>query len=294
MTADGYGVYSEIKFHGTMAQKRLIMPVIRDAFEMTPLNSPAITRTIPIQGVRASLPILGKTPVDSQIREFEHSTTKGADLSKFDMHIFKDRIKLAVSDEAEMEVGAAGLGSMMKMQQDQNADVLAENLNTLIAEQLNTTPQDGGDLGNWTTAKPTLALSKMAIKMGIYKPTAFVMGTLAAEYYSDAVGDKAAVSNIGEWKNAMLMHPTLGVPVYSSTDIDALDDTSGNRYVFGVSSRVPGVITVPGAIKAHSEYDADLGAEVHTFNIWRTPFSNIRQNSDNLNLGVIRGIMKEA
>lgn len=161
MTADGYGVYSEIKFHGTMAQKRLIMPVIRDAFEMTPLNSPAITRTIPIQGVRGTLPIMSNTPVESQLKEFEHSTVKNAGLSNFDLHIYKDRVMLAVSDEAEMEVGAAGLGSFMSLQQAQASDALASNLNKLIAEQLNTTPQlfgTTGALGNWsaTTAKPTL------------------------------------------------------------------------------------------------------------------------------------------
>lgn len=298
MTADGYGVYSEIKFHGTMAQKRLIMPVIRDAFEMTPLNSPAITRTIPIQGVRGTLPIMSNTPVESQLKEFEHSTVKNAGLSNFDLHIYKDRVMLAVSDEAEMEVGAAGLGSFMSLQQAQASDALASNLNKLIAEQLNTTPQlfgTTGALGNWsaTTAKPTLQLGKMAAQMGIYRPTAFVMGTLAAEYYTDYVGDKSAVANISEWKNAASMHPTLQVPIFASTDIDNLD-ASGNLWVYGVTNRVPGIITVPGAIKAHTEYDADLGAETYTYNIWRSPFSNIRQTSDNLNLGVVKGIVSEA
>ena len=298
MTADGYGVYSEIKFHGTMAQKRLIMPVIRDAFEMTPLNSPAITRTIPIQGVRGTLPIMSNTPVESQLKEFEHSTVKNAGLSNFDLHIYKDRVMLAVSDEAEMEVGAAGLGSFMSLQQAQASDALASNLNKLIAEQLNTTPQPFGTtgaLGNWsaTTAKPTLQLGKMAAQMGIYRPTAFVMGTLAAEYYTDYVGDKSAVANISEWKNAASMHPTLQVPIFASTDIDNLD-ASGNLWVYGVTNRVPGIITVPGAIKAHTEYDADLGAETYTYNIWRSPFSNIRQTSDNLNLGVVKGIVSEA
>jgi hypothetical protein len=281
-----------------MAQKRLIMPVIRDAFEMTPLNSPAITRTIPIQGVRGTLPIMSNTPVESQLKEFEHSTVKNAGLSNFDLHIYKDRVMLAVSDEAEMEVGAAGLGSFMSLQQAQASDALASNLNKLIAEQLNTTPQlfgTTGALGNWsaTTAKPTLQLGKMAAQMGIYRPTAFVMGTLAAEYYTDYVGDKSAVANISEWKNAASMHPTLQVPIFASTDIDNLD-ASGNLWVYGVTNRVPGIITVPGAIKAHSEYDADLGAEVHTFNIWRSPFSNIRQTSDDLNLGVVKGIVSEA
>ena len=235
------------------------------------------------------------TPIASQLDEFEHSTTANANLSTKDIRIYKDRVSLAVSDEAQMEVGAAGLGSFMQLQQVQSADVQADNLNKLIAAQINTTPQlyNTGDAGNWASVKPTLAVSKMAIAMGIYKPTAIVMGTLAASYYIDAVGDKSAVANIGEWKNAAATHPTLGIPVFSSTDIDNLD-ASGNKMVFCVSNRVPGVITVPGAIKAHTEYNADTGAEEYTYNIWRTPFANIRQNSASLNLGVIKAYMSES
>ena len=293
MTADNYGIYSEVKFYGTLKQKRLIMPIIRDSYENTMLNSPAIAKTLPIQGVRGSLPIVGKTPINSQLKEFEHSLVKNTNLSDYEIRIFKDRIQLAVSDEAEMEVSAAGLGSMMRIQQEQNADVLSENLNKLIAAQLDTTPQLFEALGNWSSVKPTLQLTKMANQMGVYKPTAFVMGSLAAAYYIDAVGDKAAVANISEWKGAMSMHPTLQVPIFSSTDIDNLG-SGANLNVYAVSSRVPGILNVPGAIKAHSEYDSDKGAEMYTYNIWRTPFSNIRQTDKNLNFGVMKGVVLEA
>lgn len=288
------GVYTEIKFYGTFAQKRLIMPVITDSFEMTPLNSPAITRTIPLNALRGTIPILGNTPVASQLRELEESVTANKGLEGFDVQLLKDRVRLSVTDEAEIETMAAGMGSMMTMQQAQNADALASNLNKLIATQLDTTPQlyNSGDAGNWASVKPTLAVGKMAATMGIYKPTAIVMGTLAGEYYVDAVGDKVSLANLAEWRNAATMHPTLNIPVYISTDIDNLD-ASGNKMVFAVSNRVPGVLNVVGAIKAHNEYDANKGADIYTYNIWRTPFSNVRQTSGNLNLGVIKAYMSE-
>ncbi|MFA7175102.1 MAG: hypothetical protein WC340_17145 [Kiritimatiellia bacterium] len=288
------GVYTEIKFYGTFAQKRLIMPVITDSFEMTPLNSPAITRTIPLNALRGTIPILGNTPVASQLRELEESVTANKGLEGFDVQLLKDRVRLSVTDEAEIETMAAGMGSMMTMQQAQNADALASNLNKLIATQLDTTPQlyNSGDAGNWASVKPTLAVGKMAATMGIYKPTAIVMGTLAGEYYVDAVGDKVSLANLAEWRNAATMHPTLNIPVYISTDIDDLD-ASGNKMVFAVSNRVPGVLNVVGAIKAHNEYDANKGADIYTYNIWRTPFSNVRQTSGNLNLGVIKAYMSE-
>jgi len=87
---------------------------------------------------------------------------------------------------------------------------------------------------------------------------------------------------------AVSIHPTLNIPVFISTDVDKLDDTSGNRYVFGVCNTTPGVVTVLSKIKARQYDDPNLGAQVYQYDIWRSPFSNIQQTSGK-NLGVMRG-----
>jgi len=115
------------------------------------------------------------------------------------------------------------------------------------------------------------------------------MGTLAGAYYADAVGDKVAIANLTEWRGAVSIHPTLNIPVFISTDVDKLDDTSGNRYVFGVCNTTPGVVTVLSKIKARQYDDPNLGAQVYQYDIWRSPFSNIQQTSGK-NLGVMRGL----
>ncbi len=283
------GVLGELHINGNWAQKRLILPVIMAALEETNLASPAICPTITYNKLKGSIPMLGNVPVASQLAEFEASQVGGGTPSSFDIELLKDRVTLAVSDEAKIE---SDVGNPMTLQQQQAAGALASNLNKLIAAQLNTTPQSYGTLGNWASAKPTLALNKLAISMGIYKPTAYVMGTLAAGYYSDAVGDKAAVQNIDEWRNATMMHPTQRVPIYASTDIDALD-TSGNRLVFAVCNKVPGVVNVLGQIKVREYDDPKIGAQVYQYDIWRTPFSNLRQTSGK-NLGVKVGYMTES
>ena len=285
------GILGELHIDGTWAQKRLILPVIMEALELTDLAAPPICKTLTSAKLKAH-PV-SAVPVSSQLREFEHAVAGTGTPAGYDIEVLKDRVVLAVSDEAKIQ---SDVGDPMSLQQQQAAGALASNLNKLIAERLNTTPQiysTDGDLGNWSSVKPTLALNKLSIGMGIYKPTAYVMGTLAAAYYSDAVGDKAAVQGISEWGNAAMRHPTQNVPIYSSTDIDALDDTSGNRYVFAVCNRVPGVINVLSQVKATSEYDRKLGAEVYQYDIWRTPFSNLRQISGK-NLGVMRGYMTES
>jgi len=292
--ADNYGAFTEIKFHGTFAQKKLLMPVIADSFEMTPLAAPAITRTISYNDLKGTIPLLGNTPVASQLRELEHSVARGKEFGAYTFEVLKDRISLLVSDESNISAQASGLGTAMSIQQLQQSDALASNLNQLIAARMNTTPQlyNSGDAGDWTAVKPTLAVGKMAASMGIYKPTAIVMGTLAGEYYVDAVGDKVALANLAEWKGAATVHPTLNIPVYISTDIDNLDE-SGDRAVFCVSNRVPGLMNVIVAVKATSGYNRELGAEEYQYDIWRTPFSNIRQTVDNLNLGVVKAYMRE-
>ena len=96
------------------------------------------------------------------------------------------------------------------------------------------------------------------------------MGTLAAAYYppmQSATRRRCRASLVGQ---RAMRHPTQNVPIYS-TDIDALDDTSGNRYVFAVCNRVPASST-SSRVKATGEYDR-LGAEVYQYDIWRTPFS---------------------
>ena len=284
------GTLGELHIEGTWAQKRMILPIIMAAYETTNLASPAVCPTVPLDKIRGTIPMLGKTPVASQLVEFEKSQAGAGVPSAYDVALLKDRVELMVSDEARME---SSVGDPMTLQQQQASGALAANLNKLIAERINTTPQDYGTLGNWASAKPTLALNKLAISMGIYKPTAYVMGSLAAGYYSDAVGDKAAVQNLDEWKTATMMHPTQRVPIYASTDIDNLD-SSGNRYVYAVCARVPGVINVLGRVKATSEYDRKIGADVNQFDIWRTPFSNLQQTSGSKNLGVVRGYMTES
>lgn len=293
--ADISGVLGEVKFYGTLAQKRLIMPVITDAYEQTMLNSPAICRTMTIEGLRATLPIASGVTVQSQLEEFEHAVSQNAKLDNYDAKLLKDTLFFDVSDEMEIESAASKFGSMMSWQQNQKSIALEDNLNQLIAAQLNTTPQlyNSGDAGNWASIKPTLAVGKMAATMGANKPTAIVMGTLAGEYYVDAVGDKVALANLNEWRGAATMHPTLNIPVFISTDIDNLDG-SGNKMVFGVSNRTPGIVSLISTIRANSGYNMELGAKQWRYDIWRTPFSNIRQTSDNLNLGVIKAYMSES
>jgi len=131
----------------------------------------------------------------------------------------------------------------------------------------------------------------MAAAMGVHRPTALVMGTLAGAYYVDAVGDRVAIANLAEWRGATSIHPTLNIPVFISTDIDKLDDTSGNRFVFGVCNATPGVVTVISKIKARQYDDPNLGAQ--GLPVRHLAFAVLEHPTDvwQRNLGVMRGYM---
>jgi len=287
------GILGELHIDGTWAQKRMIMPVLMETYEQTSLSDPAICPIVPFDQIKGSIPTLGPVPVASQLREFEHAVAGTGKPGSFDIEVLKDRVVLPVSDEAKM---AGGTSRPMTLQQSASSLALADALNKQIAAQLNATPQaygSDGNLGNWSSVKPTLALGKIVSAMGVHRPTAFVMGTLAAEYYIDAVGDKAAAQSLDAWANAVSIHPALKIPIFASTDIDKLDDTSGNRYVFGVCARTPGVFQVISAVKSRTYDDPEAGAEVNQYDIWRSVFSNIRQAS-NKNQGVMWGYMTES
>ena len=289
------GVLGELKIHGNWAQKRMIMPVLMEALEQTSLATPVICPLVPFNKLKGTIPMLGPVPVASQLREFEHAVAGTGTPGSFDIEVLKDRIVLPVSDEAMIE---SDVGSPMTLQQGAASQATAADLNRQIAVQLDTTPQiysTTGSLGNWAAsgAKPTLEVGKLVAAMGVHRPTAIVMGTLAGAYYADAVGDKVAIKTLDEWRYAISVHPTLQIPVFASTDIDKLDDTSGNRYVYGVCARTPGVFHVIAQIKARTYDDPAAGAEVNQYDIWRSVFSNIQQTGGK-NRGVMRGEMKES
>jgi len=202
------GVFGDIQIAGNWAQKRMIGQVLLAAQEQTSLASPAICPVMPFGKLKGTIPLLGDVPVASQLKEFEYAIAGTGKASSYDIELLKgprdpaglrrgdDRVRRRQPDDPPADRRRRGARG-----RPEQADP---------RRKLNTTPQvygTGGDLGNWTSVKATLATGKLSAAMGVHRPSALVMGTLAGEYYAEAVGDKVAIQNLNEWRNARLDSP---------------------------------------------------------------------------------------
>lgn len=270
-------------FGGTINQKQVFSEIMVEALEMTNLADPRITKTLPMNKLRAVLPLMGRNAVTKQLDEFEHSFVSGSAPTGFDMKLFKDRVRLAKSDESGIE---SDLGDPLVLQKAQVAGDLASALNGLIAEQITTTPKEvtGQD---WTSVSPLVLIGAMVNAMSPYMPTAVVMGTVAHSQYVSALGNLMFLGGTTEdLQRGIATVPGYNIPIFASKDIDTFD-ASGSKGINLVSSNVPGVVLGTGPIKVRSWDDADEGAEFWQYDIWRTAFSNVRQDATNKNIGVI-------
>jgi len=270
-------------FGSSLNQKQVFAEIMVEAIEMTNLADPRITKTLPMNKLRAVLPLMGRNAVSKQLDEFEHSFVSGSAPTGFPMKLFKDRVRLAKTDEAGFE---SDIGDPLVAQKSQAAEDLASNLNDLIAKQIAITPKEvtGQD---WTSVSPLVLIGSMVNSMRPNIPSAIVMGTEAYTQYISALGDKVYSGGTeADLKKGIALVPGYAIPIFSSLDIDN-NDASGSKGINLISNKTPGIVLGTGPIKMRSWDDADDGAEYWQYDIWRTPFSNVRQDATNKNLGVI-------
>jgi len=265
---------------GKWSARQIFGQVWTAAVEKSILMDPRIIPTMPMNRLRATIPIMGNGLVQSQLDEFEHSVAANAAPAGKDITLYKDRVKLMVSDEATME---SDVGDPMMLQKNQASSELAGNLEKLIATSLATTPQTY-TTADWDTVSPLLTISQMIETLRPYQASAVVMDSAIYPKYVSALGKLMfSGGNTDDVKRGVYTLPGYGLPVFVS---DVWGDASANT-VAVIANDVPGAVLGTGAVKSRSWDDEDLGAMVYQTDVWRTPVSNLRQTSGSLNRGVI-------
>jgi len=280
----GAGIIGTGHLTDKWATRKVFGKVWEAAVEGSTLIDPRICPTVPMTKIRGVIPLLGNGAVQSQLDEFEHATSINAIPAGADITLYKDRVRLAVSDEAKMD---SDVGDPLQFQKMQASAELAGNLDSLIATQIFTTPQLYGGAVTWSTASPLIALGSMISTLRPYRATAVVMSNTAFAAYVSALGDQVySGGSQADLEKGVTMLPGYNIPVFSSTHAN---DASSNGFAV-ISAQCPGVLLGTGAIKIRTEDNMDLGAEIWQGDYWRTPISNLRQTSGSLNLGVIVGV----
>jgi hypothetical protein len=271
----GYGQIS-----GSWTARKIFGDVWKAATEMSMLVDPRVCPTMSMKKLRATIPLMGNLAVQSQLVEFEHAVTKNATPAGVDITLYKDRVKLAVSDESVME---SDVGDPLMIQKSAAAAELAENLETLIATQIATTPQTA-TTADWDSVSPIKTIGGMVGTLSPYRATAVVMDPDPfAQYVAALASSTYSIGSPEDLAKGIARVPGYNIPVFPSKPFG---DASGNA-VAVISANCPGVILGQGGVKVREWDNPELGAKEYQYDVWRTPLSNLRQTSSTTNKGII-------
>ena len=276
--ADGITGINQIS--GSLSARQIFGRVWTAAVEKAYLADPRVCPTLTLNKLRATIPLMGNLAVQSQLKEFEHSLVKNATPAGIDINLYKDRVKISVSDEATLD---SDVGDPLAIQRGQAASELAANLEKLIAESLATTPQTYTP-ADWTSVSPLLTIGQMINQLRPYRASAVIMAPDVYAAYVAKLGNGIFLGgSAADLEKGFLTVPGYNIPVLSST---AWADASANT-VAVVANDCPAVVLGQGGVKAREWDDPELGAKIYQYDVWRTPVSNLRQTDSNKNRGVI-------
>ena len=171
----------------------------------------------------------------------------------------------------------------LMLQKSAAAAELAENLETLIATQIATTPQTYAT-ADWDTVNPIknhsaamIGTQSISSNRGCYGPRPVRAVRCGLRHR------RTRLSSPADLERGIARVPGYNIPVFPSKPFG---DASANS-VAVISANCPGVILGAGGIKVREWDNPELGAREYQYDVWRTPISNLRQTASNRNRGVI-------
>jgi hypothetical protein len=262
-----------------IVQREIIADVLTEAQKIANLDTPTVVKSYQIPGLHAQIPLMTSVSVYENVAELASSEPVAASFSSVDIDMKKDRIKLAISDEAALENAVV---NAFELQIQSAAQGLAQSMDSQIATALTTTPQAGAELALSTD--------------NVFKTIAAAVALIAPAKVSAMAMTQATFLNIlatTELRSAMSVQNADGtitlpglpnIPVVLSDNIPLTADKDG-RILF-VSNEVPAAIKLTGAIKTRAYDDESVGATVFQSDVFRAVKSNIKQKGS-VNAGVV-------
>ncbi|WP_094226930.1 hypothetical protein [Methanolobus psychrotolerans] len=263
------GTITPTNIDGSLDAKNIAMRVLKGAVELTDLAPMCMSVQVP--ELVATIPVYSVPSGNEDLEPMEESDIGGSDFTKVDFDLKKDRVKVAVTDEARYKSRA---GDPLTLQISGASDRLAQLLNKKIVAAAKTTPQtDAG--ADWSGANnPLVDLATAIAALRPYKADYCLMGSTAFANYTGKISIPTA-SQIG---NAVSVIPGYNIPIMVSTEM-----TADSAAV--VASRAPGMVIGNGPVKVRRK-DLMSGAEVYQIDVWREVVSNIHDTGSTTNKAV--------
>jgi hypothetical protein len=274
------GIITPTDISGSLDAKNIAMRVLQGAIELTDLAP--ICMSVQVPELVATVPVYSVPTGNEDLEPLEESDIEGSEFTNVDFDLKKDRVKVAVTDEARYKSKA---GDPLTLQIGGASDRLAQLLNKKIVAALNTTPQTaaGADWGGANNPITDIGVAVAAIRP--YRPDAIVMGTVAfANYVGNSSITNFGTGNIGQFANAVAVVPGYNLPIYVSSEVD---DNVADDVAFVVASKAPGAVIGEGPVKVRRK-DLMGGAEVYQIDVWRQVVSNIHDTGSGTNKAVYK------
>lgn len=272
----GKGTILAPDISGSLDAKNIVMQVLTSAAEISNLNQicptvsvPELTGTIPVQ----SIPTVSRDVPEWQTTDIDDGTFAGI---SFDLA--KDRVVLAVSDEARYKSKA---GDPLMLQKNAAALALAAGLDYKIVKALETSPQTSATTAIWSTVtnNPLRDLAVAAAAMNPYKADFVIMppNVWAAFCGNNFTAQMMQGVPASERSKALTRIPGLELDVYVNSNVTAKSCIVG-------SSQAPPAVIGQGPVKVR-QVDSISGGEMYQIDNYRQVKAPIVKNGSSLNLG---------
>jgi len=269
------GTTTPTTIDGSLDAKNIAMRVLKGAIELTDLAP--LCMSVQVPELVATVPVYSVPAGNEDLEPMEESDIEGSEFTNVDFDLKKDRVKVAVTDEARYKSRA---GDPLTLQIGGASDRLAQLLNKKIVTAANTTPQTSAG-ADWSGANNPIAdIATAVAALRPYKADYCLMGSTAFANYTSHF-DIATTTELG---NAMAVVPGYNIPIMVSTEIDDVIDEAA---AVVVASKAPGMVIGNGPVKVRRK-DLMSGAEVYQIDVWREVVSNIHDTGSSTNAAVYK------
>jgi len=268
------GMITAASISGSLDAKNIVMDVLTQASKMSGISR--LFYVVPVIELTGTVPIQKPGTVSEDVEELETTEVKGGEFMYVDFDLKKDRVKLAASDESAFR---SKKGDPLALQKVATAAELAGILDKKCISALQTTPQTGAALGQWSTATndPTADFSIAAAAIRPYAADFVVMRSEVHAKYLQTNAIKAiGTGNPAAAAGCVGTVPTYGWPIF----ID--DNLTAKSCIVGSASGM-GAVIGNGPVKVR-EWDApNEGAKVYQMDVFRQVKAPIFKTDDGLN-----------
>lgn len=267
---------------GSLDVKNLVMGVLEKGVALSNLMS-IIKTTVQVPRLDANIPVLTQGAVTEDVEELQETNIEGGTFTNINFSLKKDRVKLAITDEAEYRSLS---GNPLEIQKQGAGVKLAAALDKKIADALETSPQTSACAGaatwNTTTNSALVELGTAAAAIRPYTADFVVMNKYVwSKYIQNTVVTNAGSVNAPGLAGAVAKVPGLNLDIFIDENI------ANHSFVVGASNGMPAILG-NGPVKVDQWREAGKGATIYQMDVYRQVKAPIFLNSSSLNMATYK------